>query len=102
MIPLATACFGGAVDFLLAFAVLLGMMLYYGIAPTINIVVAAGCSCCWRLATSLGVGLWLSALNVRYRDVRYMVPFITQFWLFATPIAYPSSLLENPGARSTD
>jgi lipopolysaccharide transport system permease protein len=48
------------------------------------------------LVTSLGVGLWLSALNVEYRDVRYVVPFITQFWLFATPIAYPSSLLSEP------
>ena len=46
--------------------------------------------------TSLGVGLWLSALNVKYRDVRYIVPFVTQFWLFATPIAYPSSLLHEP------
>jgi lipopolysaccharide transport system permease protein len=48
------------------------------------------------LVTSLGVGLWLSSLNVQYRDVRYIVPFITQFWLFATPIAYPSSLLSQP------
>jgi lipopolysaccharide transport system permease protein len=46
------------------------------------------------VTTSLGVGLWLSALNVQFRDVRYVVPFITQFWMFATPIAYPSSLLE--------
>src|SRR5262249_46461389 len=48
------------------------------------------------LVTSLGVGLWLSALNVEYRDVRYVVPFLTQFWLFATPIAYPASLLREP------
>jgi lipopolysaccharide transport system permease protein len=46
--------------------------------------------------TSLGVGLWLSALNVQFRDVKYTVPFITQFWMFATPIAYPSSLLSEP------
>ena len=46
------------------------------------------------VATSLGVGLWLSALNVQFRDVRYVVPFVTQFWMFATPIAYPSSLLD--------
>jgi lipopolysaccharide transport system permease protein len=45
---------------------------------------------------SLGVGLWLSSLNVKYRDIRYIVPFITQFWLFATPVAYPSSLLSEP------
>lgn len=94
MIP-AASVLGGAVDFVLAFVVLLGMMAYYGIAPTINIL--------WlplflllALVTALGVGLWLSALNVRFRDVRYVVPFITQFWLFATPIAYPSSLLDEP------
>lgn len=48
------------------------------------------------LVSSLGVGLWLSALNVQFRDVRYVVPFMTQFWMFSTPIAYPSSLLEQP------
>ena len=85
----------GVVDFVLAFIVLLGMMLYYGLVPTANVV--------WlpaflllALITSLGVGLWLSTLNVQYRDVRYAVPFITQFWLFATPIAYPSTLLSEP------
>ncbi|MCG6944862.1 MAG: ABC transporter permease [Deltaproteobacteria bacterium] len=85
----------GVFDFILAFLVLLGLMLYYGIIPTLNIV--------WlpfllllTITTSLGVGLWLSALNVQFRDVRYTVPFLTQFWLFATPIAYPSSLLSEP------
>lgn len=91
----AASVLGGVVDFVLAFVILLGMMAYYGIAPTVHIL--------WlpaflllALATALGVGLWLSALNVRFRDVRYVVPFITQFWLFATPIAYPSSLLHQP------
>jgi lipopolysaccharide transport system permease protein len=85
----------GLVDFVLAFIVLIGMMLVYGIFPTINIV--------WlplllllTLVSGLGVGLWLSALNVQFRDVRYTVPFLIQFWLFATPIAYPSSLLSEP------
>lgn len=83
------------VDFALAFLVLIGLMAVYGLAPTANVAflplfVLLG------MVTSLGVGLWLSALNVRYRDVRYVVPFITQFWLFATPIAYPSSLLSEP------
>lgn len=93
-IPIATVL-SGVVDFVIAFVVLLGMMGYYGLLPTLNVV--------WlplflllALATSLGVGLWLSALNVEYRDVRYVVPFLTQFWLFATPIAYPSSLLHEP------
>ena len=92
--PIATVL-SGTVDFILAFVVLLGMMLYFGMAPTLNVV--------WlplllllALVTSLGAGLWLSALNVQFRDVRYIVPFLTQFWLFATPIAYPSSLLSEP------
>jgi lipopolysaccharide transport system permease protein len=90
-IPIATVL-AGAVDFALAFAVLLAMMAFYGVAPTINIF--------WTplflllaLVTSLGVGLWMSALNVQYRDVRYIVPFLIQVWMFSTPIAYPSSLL---------
>ena len=85
----------GLVDFALAFIVLLGMMLYYGILPTVNVI--------WlpllillTLITSLGVSLWLSALNVQFRDVRHALPFLTQLWLFATPIAYPSSLLSEP------
>ncbi len=93
-IPIASVL-SGVVDFALAFVVLLAMMLYYGILPTLNVL--------WlplflllALVASLGVGLWLSALNVEYRDVRYVVPFITQFWLFVTPIAYPSSLLHEP------
>ncbi len=93
-VPVATIL-AGVVDFALAFIVLLGMMLYYGVIPTINTL--------WlplffllALITSLGVGLWLSALNVEFRDVRYTVPFLTQFWMFSTPIAYPSSLLSEP------
>ena len=85
----------GTVDFVFAFIVLVAMMLFYGILPTVNIV--------WlpflmllALGTALGVGLWLSALNVQYRDVRYVIPFLIQVWLFATPIAYPSSLLTEP------
>ena len=94
VVPLSSVI-SGVVDFILAFTVLLGMMLFYGIYPTINVL--------WlpfllllTLTTSLGVGLWLSAMNVQFRDVRYTVPFLTQFWLFATPIAYPSSLLSEP------
>jgi lipopolysaccharide transport system permease protein len=93
-LPIATVL-AGLVDFALAFVLLLGMMLYYGQMPTMNII--------WlpvflllSLITSLGVGLWLSAMNVLFRDVRYAIPFLTQAWLFATPIAYPSSLLSEP------
>lgn len=94
VIPIAAVLAEG-VDFCLACVVLVGMMLYFGLVPTANIV--------WLpsfvlllIMTSLGVGLWLSALNVQYRDVRYVVPFIAQFWLFSTPVAYPSSLLPEP------
>jgi lipopolysaccharide transport system permease protein len=90
-IPVGTVA-GGVVDFALAFGVLLLMMFYYGVRPGWQIV--------WlplllllALVTALGVGLWLSALNVKFRDVKYVVPFVTQFWMFLTPIAYPSSLL---------
>lgn len=93
-IPIANVL-SGLVDFALAFVVLVGMMLWYGIFPTGRIV--------WlplflllALVTALAVGLWLSVLNVEYRDVKYTIPFLTQFWMFATPIVYPSSLLPEP------
>jgi lipopolysaccharide transport system permease protein len=90
-LPIATVL-AGVIDFVLSFVVLLGMMLYYGLVPTLNVL--------WlplflllALVTSLGVSLWLSVLNVQFRDVRYTIPFLTQAWLFVTPIAYPSSML---------
>jgi lipopolysaccharide transport system permease protein len=96
--PISTVL-SGAVDFVLASVVLLVMMFYYKIYPTVNIV--------WlplflllAAVTSLGTGLWLSALNVQFRDVRYTVPFLTQFWMFLTPIAYPSSLIQAPLLRT--
>jgi lipopolysaccharide transport system permease protein len=94
IVPIAGVV-SGLVDFTLAFVVLIGMMAFYGIMPSITVL--------WlpfflllALMTALGTGLWLAALNVQYRDVRYVVPFLTQLWLFATPIAYPSSLLAEP------
>jgi lipopolysaccharide transport system permease protein len=94
VVPISSVLSGG-VDFLLSFGVLLVMMLFYGVLPGLRVLwlpffVALG------LVTALGAGLWLSALNVNYRDVRYTVPFLLQIWLFATPIAYPSTLLEEP------
>ena len=83
------------VDMCVAFVVLLGFMLWYRIVPTVNVIWLPA-FVALALVTSLGAGLWLSALNVRYRDVRYTVAFLVQFWLFATPIAYPSSLLNEP------
>lgn len=97
-IPIATVL-SGVVDFVLAFIVLLFMMLFFGIAPTSNIIFLPA-FLLLAFVTSLGVGLWLSAMNVQFRDVRYTVPFITQFWLFITPIAYPSSLIENEVLRA--
>jgi len=91
VIPLS-AVLAGLVDFGIAFLVLLGMMAYYGMVPTMA-VVTLPLFILLAIATALAVGLWLSALNVQYRDVRYTIPFLTQFWLLATPIAYPSSLV---------
>lgn len=93
-IPLASVM-AGVVDFVLALLVLVAMMFYYGVVPTYKVIFLP-LFLLLALITSLGVGIWLSALNVKFRDVRYIVPFLTQFWLFATPIAYSSSLLSEP------
>jgi homopolymeric O-antigen transport system permease protein len=87
-----SAALGGLIDFGVALIVLFGMMVAYRIPITVNVVFLPFLVLL-ALATSIGVGLWLSALNVQYRDVRYVVPFLTQAWLFATPVVYPSSLL---------
>lgn len=89
------AVLSGGVDFALAFVLLLGMMLFMGYLPTANSIFLPAFSLL-ALATALGVGLWLAALNAHYRDVRYVVPFLTQAWLYATPIAYSSSLVKGP------
>jgi lipopolysaccharide transport system permease protein len=91
VIPIS-ATLSGLVDFCIAFLVLVGMMFYYKIVPTAA-VLTLPLFLLLAIATALGVGLWLSALNVKYRDVRHTIPFLTQFWLFATPIAYSSSLV---------
>ena len=94
VIPIS-AILAGVVDFGLAFLVLLGMMLYYGIYPT-GAVVWLPLFLLLALVTALGAGLWLTALNVKYRDVRYVVPFLVQFWMFASPVAYSSKMLDEP------
>jgi lipopolysaccharide transport system permease protein len=91
VIPIASV-FSGILDFAIAFVVLIAMILYYGITPGITLLTIPFFFLI-ALITALGSGLWLSALNVEFRDVRYIVPFLAQFWLFATPVAYPSSLL---------
>lgn len=94
VVPMACSL-SALVDMAIAFLVLILFMVAYGIAPTWNVFwLPALVLLC--LVTSLGAGLWLSALSVRYRDVRYVLPFILQFWLFATPIAYSSTLLDQP------
>jgi len=91
VIPIASVL-PGLVDFAISFAVLLGMMLYFQI-PLTGRVLVLPVFLLLALATALGVGLWLSALNVEYRDIRYVVPFLTMFWQYATPVAYSSSLI---------
>ena len=91
IVPLASVI-AGLVDFAIAFGVLAVMMFYYGVTPgwamlTLPLFTLLA------LMAALAVGLWLSALNVRYRDVRYTIPFLAQFWLFVTPVAYSSSLV---------
>jgi lipopolysaccharide transport system permease protein len=91
IIPFASVI-AGLMDFLIAFVVLIGIMCYYGIVPgwavlTLPLFILLA------LASALSVGLWLSALNVTYRDIRYTLPFLAQFWLFITPVAYSSSLV---------
>jgi lipopolysaccharide transport system permease protein len=94
VVPIS-AVLSGAVDLVLSFVVLLGMMAYYHVRPTIHIVLLPAFFLLAFIA-SLGVGLWLSAMNVQFRDVRHTVSFLVQAWLFCTPIAYPSSLLPEP------
>jgi lipopolysaccharide transport system permease protein len=97
--PLASVL-SGLVDFAIAFLVLIAMVIYYNNVPggTYHVTLTANL---WTLPlflllaiiTALGVGLWLSALNVAYRDINYIIPFLTQFWLFITPIAYSAKLI---------
>jgi len=89
VIPISSVL-GGLVDFAIAFVVLFGMMSYYGIWPSAAVVFLP-LLLLLAIGAALGVGMWLSALNVEYRDVRYVVPFFVQLWLFVTPVIYPAS-----------
>lgn len=91
IIPIASVL-PALVDFAVSFLVLIGMMFYYHIPLTTRILVLP-LFLLLAVATALAVGLWLSALNVEYRDIRYVVPFLTLFWQYATPVAYSSSLI---------
>ncbi len=91
LVPLASVI-AGLVDLAITVVVLLGMLLYYRIVPG-PAALALPLFILLAMLTALAVGLWLSALNVRYRDVRHTIPFLIQFWLFATPVAYSTSLV---------
>jgi lipopolysaccharide transport system permease protein len=91
IVPL-TPVFTAMVDFLFAFALLIGMMLVYGVVPKVTILLLP-VFLALVVLTSFAVGVWLAALTAEYRDIRYTVPFLIQFWMFATPIAYPSNLV---------
>jgi len=82
----------GLVDFGIAFLVLIGLMVYYGVAPT-SVTVLLPVFLLLAMLTALGFGLWLSALNVRYRDVNYLIPFLIQLWMYLTPVIYGSTLI---------
>jgi len=91
MMPLAAAV-APIVDFFLSFVILLGMMAWYGIAPTRHVLflplfMALAC------ATALAIGLWLSPINVKYRDIGFTLPFLTQIWMYASPVVYPVRLV---------
>jgi lipopolysaccharide transport system permease protein len=91
IVPLS-ATLSSLVDFFVGFVVLSGLIAYYGIAPS-SALWALPALVVLALAATVGASLWLSALNVEYRDVRFIIPFITQLWFFLTPVAYPSSLV---------
>lgn len=91
IIPVASVI-AGLIDFAIAFVVFTGLMIYYDIIPGLALITVPLFTAL-ALATALAVGLWLSTLNVKYRDVRYTIPFLTQFWLFVTPVAYSSTLV---------
>lgn len=91
VIPLATVL-AGFIDFAVSFVILLGMMVYFGMPPTLSILVLPF-FILLTVATALGVGLWLAAMNVQYRDIMNALPFLTQLWFFLTPVAYASSII---------
>jgi len=94
VLPLASIL-SGLVDFVIAFVILIGLMVYYRVTPSINVIWALPLLLLLAIVTALGVALWLSAINVQYRDVNYALPFLTQFWFFITPVAYSSNLISD-------
>jgi lipopolysaccharide transport system permease protein len=94
VLPVASVL-AGLVDFAIAFVILIGLMFYYKVTPAWNVLWALPLFLVLAVITALGVALWLSAINVQYRDVNYALPFITQFWLFITPVAYSAKIISD-------
>jgi lipopolysaccharide transport system permease protein len=92
ILPMASV-FSGVVDFLIAFVILIGLMFYYQVTPAWGLLWTLPLFLLLAIVTALGVALWLSAINVQYRDVNQALPFLSQFWLFATPVAYSSKVI---------
>jgi len=92
VLPLASVL-GGLVDFAIASVILVGLMFYYKVTPNVASLWTLPFFLLLSIITALGVALWLSAINVQYRDVNYVLPFLTQFWLFITPVAYSASVI---------
>jgi lipopolysaccharide transport system permease protein len=92
VLPVASVL-AGLIDFAIAFVILIGLMIYYKVTPAWNVLWALPFFLLLAIITALGVALWLSAINVQYRDVNYALPFITQFWLFITPVAYSARVI---------
>lgn len=90
IVPVASTLVG-LVDFAIAFVVLLVIMLVYRVLPTWNIL-SLPIFLLMAIIAALGLGLWLSAMNVQFRDIRYVIPFLSQFWMYATPIVWPISM----------
>jgi len=92
ILPMASVL-AGLVDFAIAFVILIGMMIFYHVTPSLTALWAVPVFLLLSVITALGVALWLAAINVQYRDVGYALPFITQFWMFITPVAYSSKVI---------
>ena len=92
ILPMSSV-FAGLVDFVIAFVILIVLMFYYRMAPAYELLWTLPLFILLAIVTALGVALWLSAINVRYRDVNQALPFLTRFWLFVTPIAYSSEII---------
>lgn len=92
ILPLSSVL-AGLVDFAIASVILVGLMFYYKVTPAWNLLWTLPFFLLLAIITALGVALWLSAINVRYRDVNYVLPFLTQFWQFATPVGYSAAII---------